>query len=153
MPNKELCRALVQLFLTFVDGLSLARFSELFLLQSNSSPLRWQAHRLLHTLYQYAGDAQRVSIVEMLWDMWPGMPNHGHKAAQLVDLLGYLTISTPQVLEKVRLAGFCTLHLIPCLLASFLVLYFDISLQEAVVIAISLFLLHFCRHKFWLGEI
>lgn len=101
VPNKELCRALVQLFQSFVDSHSLNRFSELFLLQANSSPLRWQAHCLLHTLYQYSSDVQRVSLVEMLWDLWPSMPNHGHKASQFVDLLGYLTISTPEVLEKV----------------------------------------------------
>jgi len=102
VPNKEMCRSLVQLFFSSVDSQSLSRFAELFLLQSNSSPLRWQAHRLLHTLYQYAGSAQRESLVELLWDLWSGMPNHGHKAAQFVDLLGFLTISTPQILEKVR---------------------------------------------------
>ena len=29
------------------------------------------------------------------------MPAYGQKASQFVDLLGYFTISTPQVLEKV----------------------------------------------------
>ncbi len=89
------------MFLSFVDSHSLACFSELFLLQANSSPLRWQAHKLLHCLYQYSSTEEQVSLVEMLWSLWPNMPNHGHKAAQFVDLLGYLTISTPQVLEKV----------------------------------------------------
>ena len=39
--------------------------------------------------------------METLWEMWPQMPTYGRKSAQFVDLLGYLSISTPQVLEKV----------------------------------------------------
>lgn len=94
------------MFLSFVDPHSLSSFAELFLLQSNSSPLRWQAHQLLHCLYKYSSRADQVSLVEALWEQWPSMPNHGHKAAQFVDLLGYLTISTPPVLQKVgRLRG------------------------------------------------
>lgn len=93
------------MFLSFVDPRSLSSFAELFLLQSNSSPLRWQAHQLLHCLYKYSSRADQVSLVEALWEQWPSMPNHGHKAAQFVDLLGYLTISTPPVLQKVGRFG------------------------------------------------
>ncbi len=89
------------MFLSFVDTSSLSSFSELFLLRSNSSQLRWQAHQLLYCLFQYSSTPEQLSLVEILWGLWPAMPNHGHKAAQFVDLLGYLTISTPQVLQKV----------------------------------------------------
>ena len=34
------------------------------------------------------------------------MPTYGRKSAQFVDLLGYLSISTPQVLEKVCGGGY-----------------------------------------------
>lgn len=105
VPNQDQCRALVQTFLSHVDTPSLSSFSELFLLQSNSSPLRWQAHQLLHCLYQYCGPSEQLTLVEVLWGLWPSMPDHGHKAAQFVDLLGYLTISTPQVLQKVNWEG------------------------------------------------
>ena len=43
------------------------------------------------------------------------MPSYGRKAAQFVDLLGYLSISTPQVLDKVSsvykcVAQYCSLE-------------------------------------------
>lgn len=104
-PNKEQCKALVQMFLSLVDTRSLSTFADLFLLQSNSSPLRWQAHQLLHCLYQYSSPSEQLSLVEILWELWPSMPSNGHKATQFVDLLGYLTISTPPVLQKVYIGG------------------------------------------------
>ena len=50
-PDKEKCEALVRLFVTFLSDEALLRFIRLFLLQPNSSALRWQAHSLIHTLY------------------------------------------------------------------------------------------------------
>ena len=102
-PNKEVCTALVQMFLSFVDDQTLNQFIQLFLLQSNSSSLRWQAHRLLHTLYQYSQSAEQVQLIDQLWKLWPSVPTYGQKATQFVDLLGFMTISTPQVLEKVHM--------------------------------------------------
>jgi len=99
-PDKEACCALVQLFLSFADDHSLTRFIQLFLFQSNSTPLRWKAHALLHCLYLHSPTAEQVHLVELLWKLWPSMPSYGHKASQFVDLLGYFTINTPQVLEK-----------------------------------------------------
>ena len=40
-------------------------------------------------------------MVELLWRMWGDMPTYGLKASQFVDLLGYCTISTPHIMEKV----------------------------------------------------
>ena len=59
-PDKEACSVLVQTFLSSIDEASLSRFISLFLLQSNSTSLRWQAHKLLHTLYQYSQTPQQV---------------------------------------------------------------------------------------------
>lgn len=140
-PDKEKCQALVQLFVSFLNDEILLQFIKLFLLQSNSSSLRWQAHSLLHTLYIHGtGQVRRPIIpqytlsyvpigsrfmhrascnhlskyecvlmfvqdqshvVELLWQMWPDMPTYGWKASQFVDLLGYCTISTPHIMEKV----------------------------------------------------
>ena len=100
-PNKEVCAALVQTFMSFMDDNSLTKFITLYLLQTNCTSLRWQAHRLLHTLYEYSQTPEQVGLVESLWRLWPQMPSYGRKAAQFVDLLGYLSISTPQVLDKV----------------------------------------------------
>ena len=52
VPDKDLCKSLVEMFLSFVDTGSLSSFAELFLLRSNSSQLRWQAHQLLYCLFQ-----------------------------------------------------------------------------------------------------
>ena len=101
-PNKEVCTALVQMFLSFVDDKTLNQFIQLFLLQSNSSSLRWQAHKLLYTLYQYSQSGEQVQLIDQLWKLWPSVPTYGQKATQFVDLLGFMTISTPQVLEKVH---------------------------------------------------
>ena len=91
------------MFMSFVDDQTLNQFIQLFLLQSNSTSLRWQAHKLLHTLYQYSQPSEQVQLVDQLWKLWPSVPSYGQKATQFVDLLGYTTISTPQVLEKVCL--------------------------------------------------
>ncbi len=62
-PDKEACSALVQTFLSSIDEASLSRFISLFLLQSNSTSLRWQAHKLLHTVYQYSQTPQQVRSI------------------------------------------------------------------------------------------
>ena len=43
----------------------------------------------------------QTRVVELLWRMWGDMPTYGLKASQFVDLLGYCTISTPHIMEKV----------------------------------------------------
>lgn len=35
--------------------------------------------------------------------MWSDMPTYGRKSSQYVDLLGYCTINTPHIVEKVSL--------------------------------------------------
>lgn len=89
------------MFMSFVDSNSLEKFITLYLLQTNSTSLRWQTHHLLHTLYEYSNLLDQVSLVESLWRLWPLVPSYGRKATQFVDLLGFLSISTPQVLDKV----------------------------------------------------
>ena len=38
-----------------------------------------------------------------MWGIWPKLPTYGRKAAQFVDLLGYLTLKMPQSEKKVRI--------------------------------------------------
>ena len=119
------------MFLSFVDEQTLNQFIQLFLLQSNSSSLRWQAHKLLHTLYQYSQSTEQVQLIDQLWKLWSSMPTYGQKATQFVDLLGFMTISTPQVLEKVQnmLIHIVKLHLciILCVLYMFEYSWLEIS--------------------------
>ena len=53
------------------------------------------------SFHRYADPDQQENLVRLLWQQWPAMSSCGHKAAQFVDLLGFLTISAPQVLAKV----------------------------------------------------
>ena len=36
-----------------------------------------------------------------MWQLWSYVPFSGHKAAQFVDLLGYFTVKSPEVKDKV----------------------------------------------------
>ena len=38
--------------------------------------------------------------MDLMWTIWPELPQYGRKAAQFVDLLGYFAIKTPQSSEK-----------------------------------------------------
>ena len=131
-----MCTALVQMFLLFVDDKTLNQFIQLFLLQSNSSSLRWQAHKLLHTLYQYSQAAEQVQLIDQLWKLWPSVPTYGQKATQFVDLLGFMTISTPQVLEKVHIPSLSLSHS-PSL---------PLSLPPSLSLSLSL-----SSYVYWLG--
>jgi len=44
--------------------------------------------------------SQREALLDLMWNVWPDLPNYGCKAAQFVDLLGYFTIKTPQPSDK-----------------------------------------------------
>ena len=56
---------------------------------------------LLFSFYfSNSSPSQQVHIVQLLWQLWSDIPKCGHKASQYVDLLGYCSISTPQVLNK-----------------------------------------------------
>ena len=47
------------------------------------------------------GEAERrVQFVQLLWRLWPEIPSCGHKASQFVDLLGYFSVSTQEVLAS-----------------------------------------------------
>ncbi|KAF9412274.1 hypothetical protein HW555_009165 [Spodoptera exigua] len=68
-----------------------------FLLETNSTAVRWQAHALLLAIYNNSAQADQASLVSLLWGIWPTLPQYGRKAAQFVDLLGYFTLKTPNI--------------------------------------------------------
>ena len=39
--------------------------------------------------------------MELLWKLWPLLPSYGRKAAQFVDLLGYMSLKTTEAEDKV----------------------------------------------------
>ena len=80
----------------------LKRFVEKFLLECNTSSVRWQAHSLIVTLHKNSANSIQILILDVLWDLWPQLPYHGRKAAQFVDLLGFFSIKTLQNETKIQ---------------------------------------------------
>ena len=88
------CIALVRLINKHVNPDLLMKFVERFLLECNSTAVRWQAHSLIVTLHKHSPPDHQVVIVDILWKLWTKLPRFGRKAAQFVDLLGYFSIKT-----------------------------------------------------------
>ncbi len=89
------------------DGVTpdmLSRFVEKFLLECNSTAVRWQAHSLVVTVHRNSTPAQKEQIVDVLWKLWHRLPAHGRKAAQFVDLLGYFSMKTLK--DERKIAGY-----------------------------------------------
>ncbi|KAG6463209.1 hypothetical protein O3G_MSEX013740 [Manduca sexta] len=88
---------LVQQILKQVSQDELRIFVKAFLLETNSTAVRWQAHALLLAIYNNCTQSEQASLVSLLWAIWPTLPQYGRKAAQFVDLLGYFTLKTPDI--------------------------------------------------------
>ncbi|XP_063828894.1 E3 ubiquitin-protein ligase UBR4 [Ostrinia nubilalis] len=89
--------ALVQQILKQVSQDELRMFVKAFLLETNSTAVRWQAHALLLAIYNNSSQPEQATLVSLLWGIWPTLPQYGRKAAQFVDLLGYFTLKTPNI--------------------------------------------------------
>ncbi|XP_066906272.1 E3 ubiquitin-protein ligase UBR4 [Halyomorpha halys] len=72
----------------------LTRFMRSFLLETNASNMRWQAHGLILSIYSNSDVNEQEAVLEQLWSLWPQLPSYGRKAAQFVDLLGYFSIKS-----------------------------------------------------------
>uniref|UniRef100_W5MAW8 Ubiquitin protein ligase E3 component n-recognin 4 n=1 Tax=Lepisosteus oculatus TaxID=7918 RepID=W5MAW8_LEPOC len=98
----QLCTALVSQLNKFADKETLIQFLRCFLLESNSSSVRWQAHCLALHIYRNSGKSQQELLLDLTWAIWPELPAYGRKAAQFVDLLGYFSLKTPQTEKKLK---------------------------------------------------
>jgi len=98
--DEALCKALVLHAYKSVGRDLLVRFIVCFLLESNLTSVRWQAHALILHIYRSSSANQREALLELMWTIWPDLPMYGGKAAQFVDLLGYFTIKTPQSSDR-----------------------------------------------------
>ncbi|XP_044524637.1 E3 ubiquitin-protein ligase UBR4 [Gracilinanus agilis] len=96
----QLCTALVNQLNKFADKETLIQFLRCFLLESNSSSVRWQAHCLALHIYRNSNKSQQELLLDLMWSIWPELPAYGRKAAQFVDLLGYFSLKTPQTEKK-----------------------------------------------------
>jgi E3 ubiquitin-protein ligase UBR4 len=84
--------SLVRALLKDVTSDTLSRFVEKFLLDCNSTSVRWQAHSLVVTLMNNSPPREQEQLVDVLWDLWHQLPQHGRKGAQFVDVLGYFSM-------------------------------------------------------------
>uniref|UniRef100_T1IY63 UBR-type domain-containing protein n=1 Tax=Strigamia maritima TaxID=126957 RepID=T1IY63_STRMM len=96
------CMALVQQVHRSIDRNVLVNFVRAFLLESNSTAVRWQAHSLLHGLYCASNVTEQEMLLDLLWKLWPHLPAYGRKAAQFVDLLGYFTLRMPHAEKNMK---------------------------------------------------
>ncbi|XP_064028194.1 E3 ubiquitin-protein ligase UBR4 isoform X5 [Pogoniulus pusillus] len=98
----QLCTALVNQLNKFADKETLIQFLRCFLLESNSSSVRWQAHCLALHIYRNSNKSQQELLLDLMWSIWPELPAYGRKAAQFVDLLGYFSLKTQQTEKKLK---------------------------------------------------
>ncbi|XP_075462125.1 E3 ubiquitin-protein ligase UBR4 isoform X4 [Ascaphus truei] len=100
--EEQLCTALVNQLNKFADKETLIQFLRCFLLESNASSVRWQAHCLALHIYRNSNKSQQELLLDLMWAIWPELPAYGRKAAQFVDLLGYFSLKTPQTEKKFK---------------------------------------------------
>ena len=84
------------------DSSILTQFVKCFLLESNVTSLRWQAHSLLFNLFKnFEGcPKEQLILLDLLWSLWHKVPLYGRKSIQFVDLLGYFTLKANVTEEK-----------------------------------------------------
>lgn len=75
----------------------ITKFMRIFLLETNISSIRWQAHSLIYGFYEHSNTAQKELLLKCMWDLWPLLPVYGRRTAQFVDLIGFLTLSTKSI--------------------------------------------------------
>ncbi|XP_064650064.1 E3 ubiquitin-protein ligase UBR4-like isoform X3 [Lineus longissimus] len=92
--DETMCLWLVQQVNRDVNRDTLVAFLRSFLLESNSTAVRWQAHALILQIYRNSSTAQQELLLDMMWSMWQELPLYGRKAVQFVDLLGFFSLKT-----------------------------------------------------------
>ncbi|KAL3276929.1 hypothetical protein HHI36_012295 [Cryptolaemus montrouzieri] len=90
------CVTLVEQIIKLVSRETFARFIKTFMLETNITQVRWQAHALVLSVYKNSKKPQQDSLLTLLWQLWPLLPAYGRKAVQFVDLLGYFSLKFSQ---------------------------------------------------------
>ncbi|XP_063242107.1 E3 ubiquitin-protein ligase UBR4 isoform X2 [Bacillus rossius redtenbacheri] len=94
------CVLLVSQINTHVKKELLIKFVRTFLLETNATSVRWQAHALVLAIYKNSPVTQQEALLDLLWHLWPQLPAYGRKAAQFVDLLGYFSLKRIEAGKK-----------------------------------------------------
>ncbi|XP_008551349.1 E3 ubiquitin-protein ligase UBR4 isoform X1 [Microplitis demolitor] len=96
------CVILVEQIQKQISPVLLIKFIKAFLLETNNTNVRWQAHSLILAIYKNSGPSNQEALLDLLWNLWPLLPVYGRKAAQFVDLLGYFSLKTPDAGKKMH---------------------------------------------------
>lgn len=94
------CAVLVTQIFNQTSSQLLTKFIKIFLLETNITSIRWQSHGLIYAFYENSNTQQKERMLNSMWDLWPLLPAYGRRTAQFVDLLGYLTLSTKHIDNK-----------------------------------------------------
>lgn len=94
------CAVLVTQIFSQTSAQLLTKFIKIFLLETNITSIRWQAHALLYAFYENSNTQQKERLLNCMWELWSLLPAYGRRTAQFVDLLGYLTLSTKHIDAK-----------------------------------------------------
>lgn len=94
------CAILVTQIFNQTSAQLLTKFIKIFLLETNITSIRWQAHLLLYAFYENSNTQQKERLLNCMWELWSLLPAYGRRTAQFVDLLGYLTLSTKHIDTK-----------------------------------------------------
>ncbi|XP_030384737.1 protein purity of essence [Scaptodrosophila lebanonensis] len=94
------CTTFVHQIFRYASDALIIKFVRIFLLDNNISMLRWQAHSFIHGVFENSNERQREKLLNLFWNMWPLVPVYGRRTAQFVDLLGYLTLSTRSITDR-----------------------------------------------------
>nr|CAB3267471.1 E3 ubiquitin-protein ligase UBR4-like [Phallusia mammillata] len=90
--DKHMSQQLSVQILANISDANLLDFFRHFLLEMNSTAIRWSAHALVLNLFRNTDSACQLRLVNTLWQLCSQTPSYGTKAAQFIDLLGYLSM-------------------------------------------------------------
>ncbi|XP_014258727.1 E3 ubiquitin-protein ligase UBR4 isoform X2 [Cimex lectularius] len=96
------CLTLVRQLNSQIPRELLTKFIRSFLLETNASSMRWQAHALILSIYKNSEPAEQELLLDQMWSLWPQLPSYGRKASQFVDLLGYFCIKSNSSKKKIE---------------------------------------------------
>lgn len=95
LTSESLSANLSQQLISSISGDLMSKFVQTFLLETNLTSLRWQAHNLLYNLWLNFTPKQQQDLLLVMWSLWHNLPRYGRKASQFVDLIGFFTLKSP----------------------------------------------------------
>lgn len=96
LTSESLSANLGQQLITSISNELLSKFTQTFLLETNMTSLRWQAHSLLYNLCSNFTPTQQRETLLVFWSLWHNLPKYGRKASQYVDIVGFMTLRSSQ---------------------------------------------------------